>query len=642
MISKFPYIFLTILLYLIYFVGWSTLELQDRGSAFSIHDFINTAVILDLLLFFASHVFLLILIYIYTHIISVSSEYILKKSYTYTYIVTIFILLGSIINFGIYNFPNLEISLVSSQTNIAQSPYIYITLIVILSIFSTSTNIIRKNFAHSIFLALSTLYILSPYITQHPEKIIPTPTTSTSPDVIIIGIDSVSFNQLEENIKDLPNLSALTETGITYTNAYTPLARTFPAWNAIITGNYPATTGVRFNLNEFNNLSLQNNIVRDMNLQGYETVFAQDERRFSNIDERYGYNTVYGPLIGASDFIIPALSDNIISSYFSAAIFGEYLFPNIFNNRVSPKTYSPTSFTNSINKHIKKTSSALFLTIHYCLAHYPYTWSNSSDELGGEEHMHKRALFEIDKQIGSLIKTLKTSKRFDNAIIVLLSDHGEGLGSSPEVLIPESEAFHRLLRGHGNSVLSKDQNNVVLHISTPELRVLNQKKITSKIASLVDLRSTISKLVGLPNPTTDGQDLFDGDTNQAQRNIYIETGIQMELPAANTSESELADMTKHLIKSYYVNDEGLLTITPDFAKDNIMKKQFASISAYQIKIFDPTILENNVLVYDRIAETKDQYSCSVKDNTDCEAIKELACKLLPVSKANQLVQCETN
>lgn len=636
------HIFIVTLISLIYFIGWENFDLPQRSTSISISDFLTKSVAFDLLGFLTGHVISIFTTVLLIYYLSLPYKKETPLYFPYIHISITCLLIASIICFGIDKYPKIEISILSADTIIPSSKTIIFCTLSIL-FFLSLTYILKERSKLSLFFFIATITIFfSPYINYETNKIFKK--LAPAPDVIIIGLDSVSYNQLQKNIDQLPSIATITSAGVSYTDAYTPLARTFPAWNAILTGLYPASTNIRYNLTEFNEQSLQNNLARDFKKLGYETIFAQDERRFSNINEEYGFDITYGPKVGASDFIIPSLSNNLFSAYFSSSYLGSLFFSNLKHNRVSSLTYIPESFNTSIEQHIKDSSKAIFLAIHYCLAHFPYTWSNSSeDHLSGEIELHRSALSKIDTQIGSLISTLKDTGRFDNSIIILLSDHGEGLGNKNDLLIPNSEKYHRLLRGHGNSVISKDQNNVILHINTPEHRKNNTLRYDKNTVSLVDVKPTLETLVNLHPTKTDGKNILPTPTTiikGATENVaYIETGIQIELPQPNASQRQLANVANKLMTSYYVNEKGLLTISKDFFKYNLLKKQFAEISNSQISIFDPSLDNNNILIYDRLENEKNQYKCTQFENSECWHAQRLICHSLPAYLSNRYVTC---
>lgn len=452
-------------------------------------------------------------------------------------------------------------------------------------------------FRASFLLALSVIF-LSPFLNGSYS-----PLTSVNPgnnakviaepqvrNLVIIGLDSVSLNHLNEYRGLLPNLSGLVETGHLFSNAYTPLARTFPAWISLLTGQYPATTGVRFNLTKTERSLLENNLAQDVKQQGFTTVFAQDERRFSNINESYGFDKAIGPELGVSDFLMPVISDHFVVAYMTDSVLGPWLFPGVYNNRVAPKTYNPKIFSGSVTHQLSVIDQPFFLAAHFCMPHFPYKWRGSEPSLD-ETELHKSALLKADAQIGEVIQALKDNDQWNDTILVLMSDHGEGLGHTHNTWT-DPDAFNnsrvlRLLRGHGNSLFSKDQTHIILHISTPEDRHNGTYTENNRLASLIDIRPTVLNLLGLPQPDSpmDGIDLF-SDHTPSERILFMETGVTAALPMPEQTSLASDAQLREWIDSYRISESGLLTISPEYAALQVLNKQTAAMSANHLLIRD--------------------------------------------------------
>jgi arylsulfatase A-like enzyme len=114
-----------------------------------------------------------------------------------------------------------------------------------------------------------------------------------------------------------------------------------------------------------------------------------------------------------------------------------------------------------------------------------------------------------DAALGALLAGLRRTGLYERAAIVLLSDHGEGLGDHGE-------------RGHG-ILLYREELQVPLLVKLPgEVRA---GSTVERPAALVDVAPTVLRLVGRPVPAAmQGQDLLAyATTRAAPRQIYAET-----------------------------------------------------------------------------------------------------------------------
>jgi len=110
------------------------------------------------------------------------------------------------------------------------------------------------------------------------------------PNLILIGIDSLRLDEVRRfggTGALTPNIDRLLDSSAIYTDTVTPIARTFPAWMSILTGQYADKTGAKVNLIDRAEVQAAPTLADTLRTAGYKSVFATDEVRFSNIDEGY-------------------------------------------------------------------------------------------------------------------------------------------------------------------------------------------------------------------------------------------------------------------------------------------------------------------------------------------------------------------
>jgi arylsulfatase A-like enzyme len=423
---------------------------------------------------------------------------------------------------------------------------------------------------------------------------------SPQPDIIIIGVDSVSPLHLEHHPGELPGFEALLNDATVFTNNITPLARTFPAWTSILTGQYPVHHGARFNLTDFGQVNNESTLARLLQARGYTTVYAQDERKFNNIDESFGFDITAGPQPGAAEFVLTKVSDHPMANLALLLPAGEQLFPFIALNRAAPVHYDPDEFVQAVlGKLPADRHKPLFLATHLCLAHYPYTWRNKG-RAGSEngkpasiDQQHIGALASLEKQIDALMQGLKQRGRLDNTLLVVLSDHGESLGYS-DGLWPVAESnpgeFNQAapvtpfpptsgISGHGSNVLDRSQYQSVLAFQAfGPLKAHFPARHYGGITSLVDVMPTVLTALGIAPPAKfDGVDLIAAmdKTEANHRTVSAETGISFASMAsiANLNED---DLLKEAEKYYEVDPASArLIVKTDYYADLTAQKDIA-------------------------------------------------------------------
>lgn len=348
--------------------------------------------------------------------------------------------------------------------------------------------------------------------------------TKEKPNIILLGIDAVrpDFLGFFDSEKTTPHIDSFLQNATVFADAYTPIARTFPAWISILSGQHPKKSGIRFDLQALDDADIKkiqpdllSTILRE---QGYETIFATDEVRFSNIDQRFGFDKIIAPPMGLNDFLLGTGNDFPMSNLLVNTPIGRYLFPHSYANRPAYVTYEPNSFLNLLKPVLQQQPvKPLFLAVHFCLTHYPYTW--------GKYHRHEdarinyqAAIQRIDQQLHDLLYLLKQNKLLEHSIVILLSDHGEALeltgdritgaalfiageknkkAEIPRFYPPslQQETVDKSA-GHGTDVLGLTQYRTVLAFRLYGLEK-NSKNIVSQLASLLDIKPTVLDLVNV-------------------------------------------------------------------------------------------------------------------------------------------------
>jgi len=142
------------------------------------------------------------------------------------------------------------------------------------------------------------------------------------------------------------------------------------------------------------------------------------------------------------------------------------LFPSNHANRAAQVTYRPRDFVARL-EHEVEIEGPTFMAIHLTLAHWPYSWAGKTTPTAPEAYRdaYGEAVHEVDRQFADVLKMLEKKGALENAVVVLLSDHGEALGADNDSIIRQvgtSREVWDSLWGHGTSVLSPNQFQVVL------------------------------------------------------------------------------------------------------------------------------------------------------------------------------------
>jgi hypothetical protein len=370
------------------------------------------------------------------------------------------------------------------------------------------------------------------------------------PHLILIGVDSLRNDAVGEGrgVGVTPHIDAFLRDGAhRFLHATTPLARTYPSWVATLTGRYPRHTGAREDLAARRALQPFETLADTARRAGYHTVWAMDEMRFSNIDESYGFDQRVTPTIGVADFLLGKANDFPVTNLIANSGLGRLLFPATYGNRAAAHVYRPRTFVDWIDREVQPAGPTL-LAVHLTLPHHPFHWAAASERAFSRDtdsaYRYLNCVIAADGQFGGILHALERKGMLDNAIVVLLSDHGEALGvPGADSLLQGREVLelldgHRIfLMGHGSSVFSPNQFATVLAVRGFGRAELPPPRSHSEAVSMVDIAPTLADLASLPTPPAyDGKSLRPllfadaaASAPLADRVFFSETGFRTPL-----------------------------------------------------------------------------------------------------------------
>jgi arylsulfatase A-like enzyme len=424
--------------------------------------------------------------------------------------------------------------------------------------------------------------------------------SSDKPNVIIIGLDSFRHDVAHARGPDAyaPNVRRFLDDAVSFSDAITPLARTYPSWVSILTGRDPYTTGAVLNLLPRSMVQTGDTLGDMYRRAGYHTIYGIDEVRFSNVDASYGFDQTLTPQIGASDFFLGYFADTPLSNLIVNTWLGEWLFPHVYANRADNQVYDPDEFVSRIDRHVRF-DKPTFLALHLTLAHWPYGWSRSGPIARVPADIpaaYRESAARVDRQFRDVMSVLERRGALKNALVVVLSDHGEAIGQPGDMLIPSGGLLGKFdstmqSHGHGTSVLSPEQYHVVLSMRAygdARIKLPVGKQIDAPV-SLEDLAPTLVEISGLQaRHPFDGQTLVPllrsvpgADEPFRKRVRFTETefnptGVAI---AVQTTTSALGNAARY----YRVDPEtDRLEVRPELIDDVYQSRQFAAVLGDQL------------------------------------------------------------
>jgi arylsulfatase A-like enzyme/uncharacterized membrane protein YozB (DUF420 family)/Tfp pilus assembly protein PilF len=278
--------------------------------------------------------------------------------------------------------------------------------------------------------------------------------------VVLISIDTLRADRLPAygyTGTRTPNIDALAAVGILFENAYSHSPQTLPSHASMLTGELPFAHGVRDNVG-FEVKDGQRMLQHALKDAGYSTggfVSAYVLRKQVGIHQGFDYY----------DDQLPATSPNKpLGQMQRAGIDTLAAATRWIDAAASPK---------------------FFLFFHIYEPHRPYAppaHIRNANSYDGEVEYS-------DEIVGRLLAHLKSNGLYDEATIVLLSDHGEGLGD-------HGEDEHGIF-------LYRETIRVPLIVKLP--RSANGGRRVAAPVQHVDLLPTVLELAGLQAESTDGE-----------------------------------------------------------------------------------------------------------------------------------------
>ena len=434
--------------------------------------------------------------------------------------------------------------------------------------------------------------------TTGPTKASPTKSDRDKeklPNILMIGSDTLRADRLgaADYVRNLsPNIDELTERSISFSNCYTPLARTAPSLASLLTGTWPHTHGIRTNYPYPEQLKLPvDNLINTLNKSGYTTTAIADwaGADLGKID--FGFKQRYLPKDQWNlKYLLrqgPA-GIRLFLSLFCHNRFGKKYLPELYYLAGIPLTKQLFSDTRELLSEAAKTEEPFCINLFTATTHvpfgsnYPYydlftprDYSGDSQfimtklaspeeiiekqELGPEAfdvpqilNLYDGCVVQFDDEVGKLLSHLEDCGLADNTIVVIYSDHG-------------ADFFETGSWGQGNTLMGNDPSGrVPLVIHDPRQQGAH---VVDQTVRTIDIAPTLLELLALPPlKTLDGHSLVAAmDNPEVKLNLlaYQETGLWLgRVPGAHPQHLGYPNLLELL--DIPDKKSGMLSIKPEF------------------------------------------------------------------------------
>jgi arylsulfatase A-like enzyme/Tfp pilus assembly protein PilF len=307
-----------------------------------------------------------------------------------------------------------------------------------------------RHFSHIVFKWISAFVLFFALNSlSAAQKAAPRPTPR--PNLLLVTIDTLRPDHLHcygyDQIQT-PSIDSLASDGIRFEQAYTPIPITLPAHTVMLTGTYPMMSGMHdFSGNNLN--PEQATLATVLRARGYDTgaVIAA-----AVLDRRFGLNHGF-------DFY-----------------YDHFNFSRLAESNLDFMERPANEVVDQALKWLEKPRQRpFFLWVHLYDPHHPYHPPAPFNETYKANPYDGEIAF-ADTQLGRLLGYLKQRRIYNQTVIALAGDHGEGLGEHGE-------------KTHGFFIY-----NTTLHVPLilkPSAGMKFTNRVVKKDISLLDLMPTL-------------------------------------------------------------------------------------------------------------------------------------------------------
>lgn len=404
-------------------------------------------------------------------------------------------------------------------------------------------------------------------------------TTAKGPLYLLIGIDALRPDRLGI----APNLAAFVKDATLYTRAYTPIGQTEPAWRSMLTGRWPNAAGSRYPLTAQARWPSLPTFSAELGKQGFSTHFETDCSRFNFQDEVSGFQQRRQPPRGALNFALEKLRFRAVGLVADNAL-GAWLVPELIDNRAVAGLHDPYGFAQRLGRRIVAAAEAgpTLYAFHATAAHFPgdpvYPFYRqhvradaplqrrlrmvftpiaggmpAASDWGREdsEKLYDELIAQADMQLGVVLQAVKEAGLYDDAHVIVFSDHGESFHA-------DTPALGGATPVHG-ARLTEEENRIFLAVKPG--RAAAHPPSDDRLVRLIDIGPTFLGAAfgdGVPLGSRDGLLL------------YAETGFTHASPAA--FDAEHLALAPRSFDAYRVREDGVVEMS-DAAHDAVMREK---------------------------------------------------------------------
>ncbi len=406
-----------------------------------------------------------------------------------------------------------------------------------------------------------------------PPRPLPQPRANTSPNILMIGSDTLRADRLGAmgyRRTLTPHLDLLATQGALFSNCYVPCARTAPSLISLLTGTWPHTHGIRDNFVPHEDARLRVHALPQwLKAQHYRTAALSDWCGADMGKFSFGFDHTDLPEDQWNLKYLIRQGPKDLRLYLSLFIhnrLGRLLLPELYYLGGVPLTRPIGKRARRLVSRLAAEDAPFFLNVFYSTTHPPFAseWPwyvrFADPDYRGESKfamarltdpfdilrrqgapreefdldqiidLYDGCVAQFDDEVGKMLTHLDACGLAGNTIVVVYSDHG-------------MEFFEHDTWGQGNSAVGEASPRIPLVIRDP--RLPGHGRIDAVVRS-IDLAPTLLELAGAPPADgMDGVSLADclAGKNCPELDAFNETGIWItDIPGLPESHLRYPDL----------------------------------------------------------------------------------------------------
>ncbi len=377
---------------------------------------------------------------------------------------------------------------------------------------------------------------------------------SRGPDVVLLTVDTLRVDHVSAFDPDsparTPAIDGLAADGIRFTQAWSPISVTGPAFCTLHTGKLPGTHGVVMNVFRGGPIlgTVHTTLAEQFGARGHRTggfVSGFTLRRYVNLDQ--GFQTWSEPDQSRNR------TGRLTRADAEAWLDGQPADTPLFLWYHSFDPHGPLArWGGPVGEAAREWRSDPAELLHYP----KYQVLRDISEPSFYAHRYERAVGYADEQVGAILDRLRRTGRYDDALIIFTADHGE------------SFTERGLWFDHGFGAWA-EQLHVPLVVKLPGNARAGE--VVDTAVGLEDVYPTVLEVAGIAPPgDIDGRSLlhpapdrvFLGESSHCKRNLVFPCG-----PAGARGKQLVARDATHTVLQQNIDGVGLFESVYDRRRD---------------------------------------------------------------------------